>query len=125
MTPPTIHPSITLDKLDRASYRRNTSLANPGFCLSCGAASNECEPDARELTCRKCGKDTVYSETELVVMLQPDYDVASPKPKYRVRFSTLAGVELGSEPIDGHRLSAFVESTPGTIVSTLQRIKES
>ena len=78
MTQPTIHPSITLDKLDRAIYARNTSLDNPGYCIACGARSNECEPDARALTCRRCKKDTVYAPEELVYMLQhPDHDVGS------------------------------------------------
>ena len=39
-----------------------------GFCISCGATRDCCEPDAREYVCLECGKKTVYGAQELVLM---------------------------------------------------------
>ena len=39
-----------------------------GFCVSCGAERECCEPDAREYECEECGQNSVYGAEELVVM---------------------------------------------------------
>ena len=39
-----------------------------GFCISCGAMRDCCEPDACEYECEECGKHTVYGAEELVLM---------------------------------------------------------
>jgi hypothetical protein len=64
-----LHPSITLNRVMEAVERQMTELDNPGFCISCGEESNECEPDAREYTCDFCNKPTVYGAEELLMMI--------------------------------------------------------
>ena len=39
-----------------------------GFCVSCGAERECCEPDARKYDCPECGKNKVYGAEELIVM---------------------------------------------------------
>lgn len=39
-----------------------------GFCLSCGADQEGCEPDARECRCESCGAREVYGAEEVLVM---------------------------------------------------------
>ena len=64
-----MHKSITQARVMRAVKQRMTSLANPGFCLDCGARSNECEPDARNYVCEACGAAQVFGADELLFML--------------------------------------------------------
>jgi predicted amidophosphoribosyltransferase len=40
-----------------------------GICLSCGAESDNIEPDAIGYTCEQCGKPTVYGAEELSIMM--------------------------------------------------------
>lgn len=61
-------PGITHDELIDAAEENEFGLGNIGYCTSCGAESDQCEPDARKLTCDECGKDTVYSAQELLLM---------------------------------------------------------
>lgn len=39
-----------------------------GFCISCGAERELCEPDARNYQCFVCEADEVFGAEELVVM---------------------------------------------------------
>jgi len=39
-----------------------------GFCLSCGAERECCEPDARGYICDECGKSKVYGAEEILMM---------------------------------------------------------
>ena len=39
-----------------------------GFCRSCGAERECCEPDARHYTCEDCGEHEVFGAEELLVM---------------------------------------------------------
>lgn len=39
-----------------------------GFCTSCGAERETCEPDACDVECGECGKHAVFGAEELVVM---------------------------------------------------------
>ena len=51
-----------------ACERRDTSLDNPGFCLACGKKHNNCEPDARNYVCKKCGERQVFGAEEILFM---------------------------------------------------------
>ena len=44
------------------------SLDYVGFCLACGGARDNCEPDARKYECPNCGAHEVYGAEELVIM---------------------------------------------------------
>lgn len=61
-----IHPSITSARIIDAIQRRARTLDNPGFCISCGAESNSCEPDARNYECESCGDSSVFGAEELL-----------------------------------------------------------
>jgi len=63
-----IHKNITLEKVMAACERRDTSLDNPGFCLACGKKHNNCEPDARNYVCKKCGERQVFGAEEILFM---------------------------------------------------------
>lgn len=39
-----------------------------GFCTSCGAERECCEPDACSVECDECGEHAVFGAEELVVM---------------------------------------------------------
>ncbi len=39
-----------------------------GFCTSCGAERDCCEPDARNYECEECGEHKVFGAEELVAM---------------------------------------------------------
>lgn len=70
---PTIHPSLTLARVERAVRRAMRDAdAYPGFCLTCGrSAKQPCEPDARAYPClyRACGQPTVCGAEELLLMI--------------------------------------------------------
>lgn len=61
-----LHPSITPDRVMEAVERRGYTLDNPGFCASCGAEADCCEPDAREYECEACGQPDVFGAEELL-----------------------------------------------------------
>lgn len=65
-----MHESITLERVMDAVERRNTSLDNPGFCVSCGEDQEGCEPDAREYLCESCGEKGVYGAEELLFSME-------------------------------------------------------
>lgn len=64
-----MHPNVTLEKLMEMGQRRNTSLDNPGICLTCGEEQEGCEPDARKYKCEHCGDNNVYGEDDLIMMM--------------------------------------------------------
>lgn len=63
------HPSISLDRIAEAVERYQTTLDNPGFCLSCGIEAGGCEPDAREYECEACGEPEVFGAEELLLWM--------------------------------------------------------
>ena len=69
MTMPTIHPSVTLERVQEAVEREMSSLDNPGFCIACGEDAEGVEPDAREYECENCGEHQVYGAQELLLMM--------------------------------------------------------
>ena len=58
-----IHTSINVDRVMDAAE----SGENAGFCISCGADADGCEPDAREYACVECGRQAVYGAEEIVI----------------------------------------------------------
>jgi predicted RNA-binding Zn-ribbon protein involved in translation (DUF1610 family) len=63
-----VHFSVTRGRVQNAISESFGSLANPGFCLSCGEKSNECEPDAEGYKCHKCGENKVMG-AEMCLMM--------------------------------------------------------
>ena len=53
-----------MDALERAE----SSLDNPGFCLSCGEEAEGCEPDARYYECECCGERMVFGAAEILLI---------------------------------------------------------
>lgn len=43
-----------------------------GFCLSCGADRDGCEPDARHYECEECGELQVFGAQELLIMISEE-----------------------------------------------------
>jgi hypothetical protein len=41
---------------------------NIGFCTTCGAEKDGCEPDARCYPCDECGELAVYGAEEILMM---------------------------------------------------------
>lgn len=64
-----LHPSITEDRVMEAVERSMMSLDNPGFCITCGADAEGCEPDARQYRCDECAEPQVYGAEELLTEL--------------------------------------------------------
>jgi len=63
------HPEVTTNAIVAAVERHQTTLDNPGFCLSCGAEVEGVEPDARRYECECCGERQVYGAEELMIMV--------------------------------------------------------
>lgn len=66
--PTVLHPSITEDRVLAACMRRMNTLDNPGFCISCGAPQEGCDPDTEKARCETCNKMEVYGSDQLVIM---------------------------------------------------------
>ncbi len=64
-----MHPSVTVERVSDAVYRRMTTLDNPGFCLHCGADADGLEPDARHYKCDGCGLFAVFGADEVLLMI--------------------------------------------------------
>ena len=69
---PSIHPSLTLRKLQRASHTEGGE--GLGYCSECGCSYTGIEPLAKGLPCYStyygCGKDSVCGWLELEWMLE-------------------------------------------------------
>jgi hypothetical protein len=61
-----LHPSISASRIIDAVEREQFTLDNPGFCITCGAEAEGCEPDAREYECEACDEHTVYGAAKLL-----------------------------------------------------------
>ena len=64
-----IHESVTLDRITDAVKSQMFGLENPGFCLSCGADHDSCEPDACNYKCYECEKSQVFGASEVLLMM--------------------------------------------------------
>lgn len=64
-----VHPSISPERIADAIQESHTTLANPGFCIACGADADGCEPDARGYACDECDAHAVYGAEELLFMV--------------------------------------------------------
>lgn len=62
-----LHPSITVERIEEACWRAETTLDNPGICIACGVETEGVEPDARRYECESCGERTVYGVQELLL----------------------------------------------------------
>lgn len=60
---------ICHNQVMEAVHRRQVTLDNPGFCLSCGAEATSVEPDARRYACDTCGEKSVFGAEELLLMM--------------------------------------------------------
>ncbi len=58
---------IKLSRLEKAIKKSYSGLSNPGFCLACGKAQQNCEPDAQHYTCTICGKNEVFGAEEILM----------------------------------------------------------
>lgn len=56
------------DEVLAAVEAQMTGLDNPGFCISCGAYHDGCEPDARNYPCDECGENQVFGAQEILIM---------------------------------------------------------
>lgn len=55
-----MHKSITLARVTRMVRKAQKDMDYfPGICLNCGKSANNCEPDAENYTCSKCGAHEV------------------------------------------------------------------
>lgn len=68
MTKSFVHKSITEAMVLDAVERHNTTLDNPGICITCGNEQDGCEPDAEEYECEACGEHKVYGAEQLLLM---------------------------------------------------------
>lgn len=68
-TRPSLHASITAERVCAAVERHMTSLDDPGFCTSCGADAEGVEPDAERVECEQCGNSTIHGAEELMLQL--------------------------------------------------------
>lgn len=53
---------FTLEELEEADE------AGAGYCISCGAWRDGCEPDACNYECEECGESMVFGASELAIM---------------------------------------------------------
>lgn len=65
-----MHKSITLQRVERMVRKayRNYDFY-PGICLSCGKSANNCEPDAEDYTCHKCGEKQVMGAENILMRM--------------------------------------------------------
>jgi hypothetical protein len=64
-----MHKSITSERVCDAIEESMCGLSNPGFCLSCGADHDECEPDAEGYECYECGEHKVMGAENVLMMV--------------------------------------------------------
>jgi hypothetical protein len=64
-----MHPSITSERVMSAVRESMFDLANPGFCINCGADADGCEPDMRRGKCDSCNTYKVYGAEELLIYI--------------------------------------------------------
>lgn len=60
--------NVSIDEVIEAVAQSMTDLANPGFCIACGAYHDGVEPDARKYECEECGESKVYGAEEILLM---------------------------------------------------------
>ncbi len=62
-----LHPNVTMERVIEAVEDAQTSLGNPGFCITCGEDTSGVEPDAREYKCEVCGSNSVFGAEEILI----------------------------------------------------------
>lgn len=63
-----VHASITTERICEAVERHNTTLDNPGLCISCGFEQDGCEPDMERGECESCGAPCVWGAEQLLII---------------------------------------------------------
>lgn len=81
---------IDIDELIDAAHESMFGTSSIGFCVSCGAGQDGCEPDARAYPCDECGKATVYGAVELLLYARVNDDLPT-------------GLQGGIVRVDGSR----------------------
>ena len=56
---PSLHESITIERVEEACRESMFGMEYPGFCLECGADADGVEPDAVGYVCHECGAHAV------------------------------------------------------------------
>ena len=59
---------LSIEEVMEAVEESMCDLSNPGFCTSCGAYHEGCEPDARGYKCEECGEHKVFGAEEIILM---------------------------------------------------------
>lgn len=60
-----MHQSITRERVMSALKSKDY----PGFCLTCGAEAEGCEPDAEYHECDSCGAPSVFGAEQVLLKL--------------------------------------------------------
>lgn len=62
-----IHESVTASRVTELVERQQTSLDDPGICLSCGEEADGVEPDAEGYECESCGRRAVFGAEQILL----------------------------------------------------------
>ncbi len=63
-----MHQSITLKRVMAMVKKAQRDMDYyPGICKECGKTANNCEPDAENYICSKCGKPAVSGAENLLM----------------------------------------------------------
>lgn len=57
----------TQSQVLKAAKSEMFGTENPGFCISCGAEADGCEPDASNYECEECGERQVFGAAECLM----------------------------------------------------------
>jgi hypothetical protein len=60
---------ITTERVLAAVADTMFGLGRPGFCLSCGADADDCDPDSRNIECGVCHRLRVFGAEEVLMRI--------------------------------------------------------
>ena len=63
-----VHHAVTEERVVRLMKLQDSTLTNPGVCISCGAYHNACESDAENYLCYSCGERQVYGAAIILLL---------------------------------------------------------
>ena len=111
-----IHPRITLARVEDACRRQTCELDNPGFCLACGSEQEGCEPDARNYECEECGSTVDCGECEGTGLDSSEIDILAWTLAERALSTTgttalldADGLTIGRKAIEGNKSILFTD----------------
>lgn len=65
-----MHKSITLARVERMVKKAQRDMDYfPGICLACGASAGNCESDAENYRCAKCGENQVTGAENILMRM--------------------------------------------------------